>query len=234
MAKRYTDTGLYEREWFQKLNPKFKCFWDYICKKCDHAGIWNTNYSLASYQIGAKITKEEIKETFGDKIVFIENDKTYIPGFVKFQYGITLKEENRVHKSVIEILERYDLIGKNGIIKGHASIIDGSHEHHSNTVKDGQMNSKKKKSTLVKRFKIPTQKEVIEYFEERGYDSPTHEGKKFWNFYESKGWVVGKAKMKNWHSSASNWNSDNAKGSKQKINERAYIEKDQKEKKHGW
>jgi len=25
------------------------------------------------------------------------------------------------------------------------------------------------------------------------------------NFYESKGWLVGKAKMKNWKAAASNW-----------------------------
>lgn len=34
---------------------------------------------------------------------------------------------------------------------------------------------------------------------------PEHFGDEFWNFYESKGWLVGKARMKNWHCAARGW-----------------------------
>lgn len=51
-------------------------------------------------------------------------------------------------------------------------------------------------------FKPPTLKEVSEYCEERnnGIDPQA-----FVDFYESKGWVVGKSKMKDWKASIRTW-----------------------------
>jgi len=52
-------------------------------------------------------------------------------------------------------------------------------------------------------FKIPDIKEVIEYFEKKG--SNESEANKFFLFYDSKGWHVGKNKMQRWKSCASLW-----------------------------
>ena len=49
--------------------------------------------------------------------------------------------------------------------------------------------------------------EAVDYFKEKG--SNKNEGEKFYYFYESKGWNVGKTKMKNWKMSASGWISRN-------------------------
>ena len=56
----------------------------------------------------------------------------------------------------------------------------------------------------VKRFVPPTQTEVFLYMCERGVTSDD-QAQKFCDFYESKGWVVGKAKMKSWKAAARNW-----------------------------
>jgi hypothetical protein len=32
------------------------------------------------------------------------------------------------------------------------------------------------------------------------------QGEKFWNFYESKNWMIGKNKMKNWKAAIKTWN----------------------------
>jgi len=53
------------------------------------------------------------------------------------------------------------------------------------------------------RFKSPSIEECMNTFEEAG--SSTDEGEKFFNFYESKGWLVGKTKMKDWKAAARNW-----------------------------
>ena len=45
--------------------------------------------------------------------------------------------------------------------------------------------------------------EVIAYFKLKG--STKNEGEKFYYFYESKGWNVGKTKMKDWKMAASGW-----------------------------
>ena len=60
------------------------------------------------------------------------------------------------------------------------------------------------KETISKgRFAPPTLSEVSDYFSERGADPA--EAERFVDFYESKGWLVGKAKMKCWKSAVRNW-----------------------------
>jgi hypothetical protein len=53
------------------------------------------------------------------------------------------------------------------------------------------------------RFTPPTVSEVSDYFSERGGDPA--EGERFVDFYESKGWLVGKSKMKSWKAAVRNW-----------------------------
>jgi len=65
---------------------------------------------------------------------------------------------------------------------------------------------KKRISILEQRstpFKKPTPEEVGQYFYIK--ESDHNEAIKFYNFYESKDWKVGKAKMKNWKAAARNW-----------------------------
>ncbi len=63
--------------------------------------------------------------------------------------------------------------------------------------------SRSKESLSVK-FKTPSISEVRLYFAEK--DAPPEEAEKFFNHYESNGWLVGgKSKMKNWQAAARNW-----------------------------
>jgi len=60
-----------------------------------------------------------------------------------------------------------------------------------------------KKREEKKGFKKPDIKEVEKYFNEKG--SNDDEANKFHDFYESKGWMVGKVKMKDWEAASRNW-----------------------------
>jgi hypothetical protein len=57
-----------------------------------------------------------------------------------------------------------------------------------------------KKENLV--FKPPTVDEVAAYVFEKNYNV---DAETFVNFYESKGWLIGKNKMKNWRASVATW-----------------------------
>ena len=54
----------------------------------------------------------------------------------------------------------------------------------------------------TKRFVKPTVEEVAAYCRERGNNV---DPQKFWDFYESKGWMVGKTHMTNWQASVRTW-----------------------------
>ena len=51
-------------------------------------------------------------------------------------------------------------------------------------------------------FKKPTLDEVEAYCNEKGYSI---DPETFWNFYESKGWMVGKNKMRDWKAACRTW-----------------------------
>ncbi len=57
--------------------------------------------------------------------------------------------------------------------------------------------------TKNKRFVPPTVDEIQAYVTEK---SMNVDAEKFWNFYESKGWMVGKNPMKSWRAACSTWN----------------------------
>lgn len=63
---------------------------------------------------------------------------------------------------------------------------------------------KKREDSKNSRFTPPTQEEVFLFMQEKGYPYQ-NEAMKFVNFYGSKGWMVGKNKMKNWKLAVNNW-----------------------------
>ena len=69
----------------------------------------------------------------------------------------------------------------------------------------------------VKRFKKPTIDEVVEYCRANRYDVDAN---KFWNFYESKGWKVGKNPMKDWQASVRTWVRNTDKPPEQTLEEK--------------
>ena len=67
---------------------------------------------------------------------------------------------------------------------------------------DSKSDSDSKKEVTSKvRFSPPSDIETVAYFESKG--STNIEAEKFWLFYDSKNWMVGKSKMKKWQSAAS-------------------------------
>lgn len=70
----------------------------------------------------------------------------------------------------------------------------------------------------------PTLQEVADYIINKELDV---DASKFYNFYESKGWYVGKNKMKNWHSALANWkNNNNVYVNKKTIEKPNYLKRD--------
>lgn len=72
--------------------------------------MWQINLSLASMQIGEKISREDFK-TFGDRIEFFGSDKIWIVSHVDFQCG-TLSSKSPAHKPVFKLLQKYTLLDR--------------------------------------------------------------------------------------------------------------------------
>ena len=180
MAKRMTDTDKWKKRFIRELKPKHKLLWLYILDDCNHAGIWEIDLDVASIRVGEAVGYKDL-DVFGSKIImFDNNEKCFIPDFIEFQYG-ELNPNSNVHKSVISLLSRYNL---EGYMKGTQTppepIIDKP----------------------AKRFKKPTVEDVSLYCQSR---NNLVDAEKFFDFYSSNGWRVGKNAMKDWKAAVRTW-----------------------------
>ena len=202
-TKRMCDTGLYDKEWFQQLDPKFKLFWEFITKKCDHSGIWDVNLRMLAFQIGFEYNREEILNhpEFEHRIREIEPDKWLVVKHIKFQIGDTLNEKSPFHKSIVKNLDKYGLSFDDGII-----IFEGAEQY--GIKKEVKAKPKKKSSKFVK----PTLQELKEYFVEQKFVNAETEYEKMFLHYESNGWKVGRNSMKDWKAAAKKWNQNRLDG----------------------
>jgi hypothetical protein len=107
MAKRFTDTQVWEKEWFMKLSPKLKCLWRYLTERCDQSGVWDPNWQLASIYIGEKVSQIDL-QFLGNQIEILPNGKVFIPDFINFQYG-QLSEKSPAHKPILRAIKKNDL-----------------------------------------------------------------------------------------------------------------------------
>lgn len=86
-------------------------------------------------------------------------------------------------------------------IKGHMTSHMENENENENINEYGIEN--KNQLAKIKNFQIPEISELVEYFELR--HSSEIEAAKFYNFYQSKNWMVGKSKMKDWRAAANGW-----------------------------
>lgn len=113
MAKRFTDSEKWKKPFIRNLPLKYKVLWFYILDDCNHAGIWQIDLDVASIRVGESFNVKDCIDVFGDKIkVFDNGEKWFIKDFIDFQYG-ELKDNNRAHKSVRDLLIKYDLLNLN-------------------------------------------------------------------------------------------------------------------------
>ena len=240
MAKRYVDTEMWKKKWFRKLSPKMKNAWLYLITMCNHAGLYEVDIDLMSVFIGEKITEDEVfRSGLATQVEILDDDKWYLPKFIKFQYNVSspneLNPNNRVHKSVIEILNTHGLLDE--ARKPHTRPLNSEIRglQGSSTEKEGAKDKDKDKdynnsSNKIKRkvFKKPTEQEVKDYCDERGN---TVDPARFLSHYESKGWMVGKNKMVDWKASVRTWEKNDFNQDSKKS--RVFVEPEHR-KERGW
>lgn len=176
MSKRFVDTEIWDKQWFMALSPKLKCFAKYVRDKCDLAGIWYPNYMLAGVYIGEQVTEEELLSIDGGKQFEKINDgKIYCIGFIDFQYGTYLSPQSPVHKKVMDILTKNNIPFET-------------------------------KEAVAHRSSVPTIPEIYEEMIQKTDEyNASIQAERFFSYYDSNGWKVGKNPMKNWKSAVAGW-----------------------------
>jgi len=127
MSKRLTDTGLWQKPWFRKLEPEYKCLWSYLLSNCDNAGVWEVDFEQASFTIGKNIDPALARNLFSEKIIFLDNDrKWFIKNFVRFQNGEILNPKSPIHKRILDLLKKHKI--------DHQKLFEGQENKDSPTL----------------------------------------------------------------------------------------------------
>jgi hypothetical protein len=106
--KRFTSLEKWSDPWYRKLEPRLKCFWDWLFTNCDPAGTIDIDFGLASFQIGAEITESDLGVFGNDRITSLKNGKYWLKKFIDFQYK-NISRKCPAHQCVIEIIDRLGL-----------------------------------------------------------------------------------------------------------------------------
>lgn len=108
MAKRFTDTAKWKKEFIKGLEAKYKLLWFYILDDCDHAGIWEVDFEVASLRVGEDLSYNESFVALGEQIVVVGKNKWWIKDFISFQYG-TLTPKNKMYEPVMSVLRKFNI-----------------------------------------------------------------------------------------------------------------------------
>lgn len=211
MAKRFIDTELFNDEWFCELSKDAKLFFIYYITNCDHAGILKLNKKLFEFQTSIKDIDKVIKE-MGNKLILIKDSVFFMPGYLKFQYPDFPKSKVKQQEGALKILDNHGITLE--IVKSYLTVpkeLEYSYVNDNDNVSDNVKNNKEGKKNK------PTLEEVKLFCDERnnGVDPD-----KFFNYYESNGWKVGKNSMKDWKAAIRTWekNTDTKQISTVKLN----------------
>lgn len=116
MAKRFTDTGIWNKAWFRRLDPQDKTAMFYVLSNCDAVGVWDADTEAAEFFIGAAVEWDGLIGRTNGNLERLPNGKIFVVDFCEFQYG-DLSPDCKPHQAYIRLLEKHGL--KNRIMKGY-------------------------------------------------------------------------------------------------------------------
>ena len=223
MSKRFTSTELWVEDWFCEMPMEYKLYWYYMLSKCNHAGIFKVNTRMFNNINDCNINNKTAFDFFNSdkkRIREINENVWLIEDFFYYQYGKSFNIKNRVHKSIYDVYNQYNiaLTSIRGLVEVNIgdNIVDMCVD--TDRVKDTYINTNNinnnketenfKNSNLFRQPKIPSKDQVWEFFSRNGATKDM--AKSFYEKYEATGWFLNGAPIINWNTLASrfitNWN----------------------------
>lgn len=171
---------------------------------CNCVGIIDVDLEAIAFDIGSKVDQKHLTELLG-RVESVSESKLFIPKFIQFQYG-ALSESCPAHKPVLKLVTQLGLIlSENGYSYPNARVSVTLQDIYKEKEPDKERKgaAQGEIGIVVKSFSKPTLEMVKLHAVKIGL--PDDEALKFFHFYESNGWKVGKNPMKSWQSAMINW-----------------------------
>lgn len=235
-VKRVVDTSIWNDEKVMNFSPEDKYFWLFLLTNeySTQLGIYHLPLKKAAFDLGYSLeTVEILLDRFEHKYGLIkyssETSEVAIKNYLLYSivkggkpvYDCLIKEQNQVKdKSLLEFIYNH-LSNKeitNNTVLDYINQLNISNEFNNNDndneryVNESLTNRERIVKEKPKRNIIPPEREWVKaYCKERNNNV---DPEKFYDFYESKGWKVGKEKMKDWQASVRTWEKDDRRQNK--------------------
>lgn len=115
---------------------------------------------------------------------------------------------NTIYENDSKIIKERQLFITNSDVKNLYSPIEENFQDNNTRSNITSINNIYRENTKNKSFKKPTYDELKEYSESINFDLDCQN---FLDYYESKGWLIGKTKMKDWKAAVRTWKSRSTK-----------------------
>ncbi len=122
MKKIYSDSEIWNKEWYLKYSLKLRMLLKYIFDNAHTSGVFEPNYIMLSFYMQETVTKDDIldlqriyqeyeckKNPDASLIEELPDGKFWVVGMAYFQCGV-LSQNTPAHKKTIEILLNYGLL----------------------------------------------------------------------------------------------------------------------------
>ncbi len=128
LAKRLTDTTKWTNPDFRKLSDKHKLFYLYVLDNCDNAGVLRVDLELIGFTLGNSFLKAEIQSSFGERLIFVGDNKVVIKNYIAFQNGDIFDSKSKIAASIRSNLNSHGLLER--YKKGEFGVIQESVTMH--------------------------------------------------------------------------------------------------------
>jgi len=193
--KRMIDPEFWSDEEIGGWSPRSRLFYVGLWNFSDDEGRFRAHNVLLKAQIfpyDTRIDMNKLKKEIEGKVIWYEVNGCqygYIKNFLKYQ-RIDRPTKSKLPPPPIQFDE-----GSTNTRRGLVP----------NIIEDNISKDKGAETPSTRGFNKPTIEEIRQYCRER---KNSVDPEKFYDFYESKGWMVGKNKMKDWRASVRTWEKD--------------------------
>ena len=212
MSYRMSNTEKWKDLWFSNLSPHGKLLFFYFVENCDNAGFFEVNKKFMLFHTG--FTEKELMDAGTEikKSYMKSKDGTrlWLRNFLKYQKKLPLNSLNNSHKQIIILLQ--ENLSDETKFKGNEIInsllpadLQVGKRRKAEVVKTDKSTETEIPVNRPQRFIKPTKKEIFDYMVEQEFEMAKLQSESFYDFYESKGWKIGKNPMVIWRSACANW-----------------------------
>lgn len=222
--KRFTETTKWDKDWYISLPVKHKCLWQFLCDRCDCAGVWEPNFKLATYLVGEPIEVKDLHQMSG-RVMKLECGKYLIVPFVAFQHGM-LSVDCPTHVPVIRSIEKHLTIEEMERVSiGYHKAVQSLKVKNKGKGKAETLEGGAGETATTPEFAVPTVAEVMA-FGSMGANIPAdfcrhyHESKEIKvTWFNGYGRLVDWKKeiVKWWAGSAATWGRDKGQSERGKV-----------------